>query len=797
MKRMTVRPVDALSSAARARAGSALAVASAAVAVLAATIAPAAGAQDALARLDFDAAGLAELPAGAVIHTQFDRPDRVPGMAGGAWRTDGFSSWLSLPLDLSGAAGFTAAAWVALESYPSDLEVPVRRLSPSSILHQRNGNDGFDLFIDTYGRWGFWVSTSRGRLTLDAPERFPVYEWTHVAATATTGADGGPARLALYLNGEEVAAETLRSGTELNFADTDLELARSHTEVEFLYFTINRLNGAYDDVAVYGRALDAAEVRALYAASGNAPADAMASLIVPESRLAGDHRRPRLHAMPPANWTNEPHGMVRFGGDWHLFYQRTPNGPYKFQMHWGHMASSDLVAWRHLKDALWPELQDDEFGFDQKGIWSGDVIVDGGRAFAFYTSVNHSDRLAASNPGVAMAISEDPNLETWQKFGPIINSAQVNDFRDPYLWREGGTWHMIIGATLDSGGGLDYHVLDTETGRWTPRERFVSVSYRILDNGSAIWEMPVFEPLTEEVHVLVVNPIGGRVSKYGEPATRGVYWTGRWEDGLFHPDYTEPKMLDLIPGHLAPTVERADDGLLRAIGIVDERRTPQSQEDAGWAHTFSFPRAWRLMPDGQTLGQAPAPELRALRGEPLPVPGSESGIAAGAGPGVEPDAVGGAAPGAAAGATDPGPVPVRLTPGAHALELELNLDETQPASMLHVDVLASPDRREFTRLTFDPDAGEVVLDKSNSTLSAENEGPDVLRGGYDAGAFGPMRSIRVFVDGSIVEVLINDAAAFSFRSYPQRADSTGVWVSAPDGGVSLAGAAVWPLRLPE
>ncbi len=771
-----------------------------AVAVLAAAIAPSAGAQDAMARLDFDDTGLAELPTGAVIHTQFDRPDQVPGVAGSAWRTDGFSSWLSLPVDLSGSVGFTAAAWVALESYPSDLEVPVRRLSPSSILHQRNGNDGFDLFIDTYGRWGLWVSTSRGRLSLDAPERFPVYEWAHVAATANTGADGA-ARLALYLNGEEVAAETLRSGTELNIADTDLELARSHTEVEFLNFTINRLNGAYDDVAVYGRALDAAEVRALYAAPGSPPADATGSLIVPESRLAGDHRRPRLHAMPPANWTNEPHGMVRFGGGWHLFYQRTPNGPYKFQMHWGHMASSDLIAWRHLKDALWPELQDNEFGFDQKGIWSGDVIVDGGRAFAFYTSVNHSDRLAASNPGVAMAISEDPNLETWQKFGPIINSAQVNDFRDPYLWREGGTWHMIIGATLDSGGGLDYHVLDTETGRWTPRGRFVSVSYRILDIGSAIWEMPVFEPLTEEVHVLVVNPIGGRVSKYGEPATRGVYWTGRWEDGLFRPDYTEPKMLDLIPGHLAPTVERADDGLLRAIGIVDERRTPQSQEDAGWAHTFSFPRTWSLLSDGETLGQAPAPELRALRGEPLPVSGSgsnaaagtELGIAASAEPGIEP----GAAASDAEGAMDLGVVPLRLTPGMHALELELNLDEIQQPSTLHVDVLASPDRQEFTRLTFDPDAREVVLDKSNSTLSTENEGPDVLRGGYDADAFGPMRSIRVFVDGSVVEVFVNDAAAFSIRSYPQRADSTGVWVSAPDGEVSLANAAVWPLRLPE
>ena len=130
--------------------------------------------------------------------------------------------------------------------------------------------------------------------------------------------------------------------------------------------------------------------------------DASASLRVPDSRFATDWLRPVVHAMPPANWTNEPHGLVRVGNgggdDWHLFYQRTPNGPYKTLMHWGHMVSRDLVAWQHLPDALWPELQSADFGFDMKGSWSGHVIVDGGKAFAFYTRVNHADRIAGSNP---------------------------------------------------------------------------------------------------------------------------------------------------------------------------------------------------------------------------------------------------------------------------------------------------------------------------------------------------------------------------------------------------------------
>ena len=65
--------------------------------------------------------------------------------------------------------------------------------------------------------------------------------------------------------------------------------------------------------------------------------DASTSLRVPDSRFATDWLRPAVHAMPPANWTNEPHGLVRVGNgegdDWHLFYQRTPSGPYKTLMH--------------------------------------------------------------------------------------------------------------------------------------------------------------------------------------------------------------------------------------------------------------------------------------------------------------------------------------------------------------------------------------------------------------------------------------------------------------------------------
>lgn len=718
-----------------------------------------------LLHINFDHLDLGVLPVDVAIHTQFTTADAVPGVSGLAWRTDGFSSYAEAQMELNPHTGFALSLWVALESYPSDLEVPVTQLTPSSIVHQARGDTGFDVFIDTYGRWGLRWATAQGVSTLKAPRRFPLRRWVHVGVNV----DAASGRATLYEDGAAVTSAATAPGVALRLAKAPLILAAPPKTVKILDFQVNWLNAAYDEVRVYATPLPETQWALLSKLEDGQPADATASLTVPASRFAADRQRPRIHPMPPANWTNEPHGLVRIGEVWHLFYQRTPNGPYKTQMHWGHMASSDLVHWEHLPDALWPELQTDSFGFDMKGIWSGHVIYDGDKAFAFYTSVNHGDRLAASNPGISMAVSEDPDLRTWRKLGPILNSRDVKDFRDPYLWQEGRTWHMLIGAALETGGGLEYLVLkrDERGARWERQRRFAELSYQVLDSGSEIWEMPVFTRLAGDVWILVVNPIGGRVSKYGEPATRAVYWTGTWTGGVFKPFFRAPKNLDLVPGHLAPTVAAAADGRLRAIGIVDERRTPAAQKRAGWAHTFSLPRVWHLLPDRQTLGQAPAPELIALRGEPR-MPEGEVRI-------------------------DATPRLLSSEPGAVELEIDVDPAATSP---IEVDVLASPDGREFTRLVFDPTRQSVAVDKTHSTLTTSDaEGPQLLRADYDATAFGTMRTLRLIVDGSVIEAFVNDAAAYGVRSYPSLPSSHQIRLST-SGRPLTAKVRLWPLQPP-
>lgn len=673
----------------------------------------------------------------ATFETQFPQPDFVPGVTGKGWRSDGFSSSVSAPLALSPEGGFSVDAWVALESYPSGYERPVEEQVTASIAQQASKGRGFDLYIDPFGRWGLRVATERGYVEVTAPTVFPLYAWTRVTAAY----DPRTGEASLYTNGNRIAVTGAARSSNFKPATTPFRIARSWRAAPLGVFNINGVNAAYDEVRVRGDALSQSQI-AESDAGQVSPPPAAESLRVPSSRFAGDLQRPSYHAMPQANWTNEPHGLVRRGNSWHMFYQRTPNGPYKTMMTWGHLKSDDLVHWTDVPIALRPELQTPTFGFDMKGIWSGDVVNGpGGLGLAFYTSVNYSPTLF--NPGISMAISDDPELVRWNKVGPLIDRTGVVDFRDPYVWFEGKEGRMIVGAALAGSGGLAYYRCADLADRSCWKRQPPFAPFGKMDVGSDIWEMPVFEQIADGRYILIANPIGGAVSKYGATATRGVYWIGTWDGATFKPVAFKPKMLDLVPGHLSPTVDQDKDGRITAIGIVDERRSPEAQLHAGWAHTFSLPRLWRLMPDGVTLGQSPVPALALLRDAASAIDKRVDG----------------------AGDMPAGDL-------GRAVEIMTTFEEMPRAGQYGLTVAQSKDGREATRIVYDPATQEIILDKQRSTLSKDQEGPQMVRGSYDVRAFGAPRRFHVFIDHSVADVFINDAAAFSFRIYPSLSDSS-------------------------
>lgn len=710
-----------------------------------------------LLRLGFDGDPSDAIPQYA---GRFPGPELVLGTSGKAWRSDGYSSAVTVPLKLTAERGFTIEFDVTLESYPSSLEKPVEQTLPASFVSQSDTNSGFDLWIDTFGRWGARVVTRNGILETRAASPFPLYAWSRVALIY----DPVSGELRQYLNGKMVAHVSAGKGNPFSPSEkSGLTFAQSWRTARMGIFPINGLNAAFDNIRVLDGLIS--ETQLTLGAPMLPDTQLMDSLAVPATRFAGDLQRPTYHAMPPANWTNEPHGLIRRPDGWHLFYQRTPNGPFKTQMHWGHMVSADLVHWTHYPDALWPTLQTGNFGFDMKGIWSGDVVTaPDGRGVAFYTSVNHSTDFF--NPGIAMAVSEDAELVRWKKVGPVLDRSGFRDFRDPHVWHEDGEWRMIVGAALSgSGGGLGYYRC---TELFTPgcwKRQPPIAPFAQMDIGSDIWEMPVLERLSDRKHILLVNPIGQSITKYGPQSTRAVYWIGSWDGRTFKPDFLKPKFLDLIPGHLSPTLDRDASGKLIGVGIVDERRTDEAQLAAGWAHTFGLPREWRLLPDGETLGQAPLAALSQLRTGQASFSDTVllNGIR-------------------------------QIGDFGRAAELRITFDEISGRSRFGVVIAASPDGSEGTTICWDPATGEIIVDKSRSTIGKSSLGPTILRGAYDVKAFGVPHTFHVFIDHSVVDVFINDAAAFSFRIYPERPDSTLVKIHA--AGNATARVEAWRLSPP-
>lgn len=146
---------------------------------------------------------------------------------------------------------------------------------------------------------------------------------------------------------------------------------------------------------------------------------------------------PRFHYFAPflPSDINDPNGLCKWSGVYHLFYQQMP--PMDHRQHWGHVVSDDLVIWKDLPTAIFP-------GPEEK-VYSGNALVEDDRVYAMYHGVKLGNMIAQSS---------DPLLLTWDKRtdGAVIPAVPHDDqgkpYRvfDPFLWKEGDTYYALSGT---------------------------------------------------------------------------------------------------------------------------------------------------------------------------------------------------------------------------------------------------------------------------------------------------------------------------------------------------------------
>ncbi len=468
-------------------------------------------------------------------------------------------------------------------------------------------------------------------------------------------------------------------------------------------------------------------------------------------RLAADPYRPLYHFSPPENSMNDPNGLCHWNGGYHLFYQFKPVGVDR--VHWGHAISDDLVKWRDLPPALYPDKEKDCF--------SGQALVEDDRVVAIYHG---------TQSGNAIATASDPLLLNWTKHpsNPVIPIVPIDDngypYRvfDPCIWKEGDEYYSLSGTYKDGEIGTDCRAVD-HVFRSNDLETWERVGPLI--EGTPNTEpgedgaVPNFLPISSEKHMLL----------FFSHKRAGQYYVGDYDPrtSRLTPDYHgRMNYGPLSVGSLhAPSATIDDQGRFIAFFNVKEGTEPR-----GWNDVMTLPRHFSLAENG-SLRIEPASEMASLRADhasvgPMDIPANEEvGVQGVAGKAIEIEAV--------------------LEPG-DAREVGLN-------------VLRSPDDAERTRISlFQRDhrrfgISSLQIDVSEASLSGDvfartpEIGPITLADGE------PLR-LRVFVDRSIVEVFANDLQCLTVRVYPERDDSTGVSVFARGAPARLASLQAWQMR---
>lgn len=330
-------------------------------------------------------------------------------------------------------------------------------------------------------------------------------------------------------------------------------------------------------------------------------------------RLAHDPERPQFHLLPKRNWMNDPDGPIYRDGVYHLFYQYNPGAAHWGDIHWGHAISADKVHWRHLPVALAPTPG----GPDAAGCFSGSAVRDGDTVAVFYTGVVKVPPARATlNDGVhsfretqCLAIGSGKRLETWTKRrAPVIPAPppglDVLGFRDPFVWRHGEEWRMVLGSGIRGRGGaiLLYRSTDLEHWSYVDVLAHGTPSGRTLPNpvdAGDMWECPNVFALGDR-HVLTYS-------------TRGKT---RWITGRL-----DQAHLKFIPGrhgivdhgtYYAATTQLDANGNRVLWGWIGETRPKAAYEKAGWAGMMSLPRLLDVDGAGQ-LRMRFDPALHALR----------------------------------------------------------------------------------------------------------------------------------------------------------------------------------------
>jgi len=464
-------------------------------------------------------------------------------------------------------------------------------------------------------------------------------------------------------------------------------------------------------------------------------------------KLSGDPYRPVYHYVNPEGNLNDPNGLCFWQGKWHLFYQSYP--PEDTRQHWGHAVSDDMLHWRDLPLAIYPN--------PEMKVYSGSAFVEDDRVIAMYQGVGQ---------GVMMAVSSDPLLLNWEKStdNPVIPLAKEGEklpyhIGDPFIWKKEDYYYAVTGGTrLKKNGNstrAEYLHRSKDLAHWEYMHPFLENDlYGESHDGSC----PYFWPIGDK-HIMMhfSHKAGGKYMIGDYDKERDKFIVGK--SGNFNFGAVSPG------GVHAPSAFPDGKG-----GVVAIFNMNVAKPTKGWDHIMTLPRQLNLDKKGE-LVQKPYESLKSLHKwnerqtvKPMQLPANQE--------------------------------VVFENVHGNAMEVQAVI-EVSGSSMIEMKVLRSHDSEEYTRIAFFANRGIngqsiITLDNSHSSILHDVTCRPPESAPVNIGSE-PLK-LRVFIDKSIVEVFVNDKQVVALRVYPGRNDSVGVSLQSRGKKAYLRSMVAYPMR---
>ncbi len=456
--------------------------------------------------------------------------------------------------------------------------------------------------------------------------------------------------------------------------------------------------------------------------------------------LLSDHHRPGYHFTAPEGFAVpfDPNGAIYWKGRYHLFYIFQDSRLGKKSDHWGHISSTDLFHWRHHPTGL------------VGGMYSGNCFLNGD---GIPTMCYHEVDL-----GNSLAISMDDELNQWNKLksNPITPddkeleaykseniSPRKRGYRswDPFGWYSSGNYYAIFGG--ESPAVAKASKLN---GKW----HYVGDLFAHQINGISSEEdlscPDLFRLGGKDVLLCISHRIGCR------------YYVGEWKNEQFHPE-NHAQMSWIDNTFFAPESLEDESGRRIMWAWLLDYRDLGARLDQSWSGTLSLPRVLNLGKDG-LLEIDVAQEIESLRYRHF----RKTDITIQSGQKIYIEDIYG-----------------------RSLELNIRLAVSN-SSRVGIAVCVCKELGEETRVTYDAQNNSLEVDtqKSGPKGTPKDIESAPLNLEHDEAL-----ELRIFIDGSVIEVFANKKQAIARRIYPSKNNRMEIYLFSENRSVKINSLDSW------